>query len=148
MTDLDVVRMFWPDSRLSIFEIISIASFLQQGHRVQVYGYEPLTLPPGAEWLNAEGILPHSLMLAFRSGPGKQAYASFLDAFRYKVLLEKGGIWSELDSVCLKPLHSLPVPCVALSEYQPFTCGILRFAPGHPLVMALHDEGVRAEQGL
>jgi hypothetical protein len=81
-------------------EQCSIRSFLQNGHRYQLFAYGSVAgLPPGAELLDAATIVPTSTLFADDRG----TFAGFSNLFRYQLLLERGGIWTDLDVICLRP---------------------------------------------
>jgi len=76
-------------------------SFLRNGHRVHLYVYdEPEGVPEGVEVRDAVQILPRSQLFFHRRN---QSVAHFSDWFRYRLLFERGGLWSDTDMVCLKP---------------------------------------------
>ena len=82
-------------------ERLSILSFLANGHKFHLYAYDQLAeLPPGAEIIDAGQILPQSLIFRY-SGSG--SFAGFSNYFRYKLLLDRGGWWVDLDTICLRP---------------------------------------------
>ncbi len=103
---LPTVQMLWVRGPLSRLEQLSIASFLRNGHSVDLYSYEPpANVPAGANVLDARGILPESEVFLAPSREGFGSLAPFSDIFRFALLLEKGGIWCDTDVVCVKPLH-------------------------------------------
>jgi hypothetical protein len=92
---------FWHGS-LSWLEVLSIRSYLRQGHAVTVYAYEPLSnLPEGAECKDASDILPRA-SLSFYKGHGTPAV--FSDRFRLELLRRNLGIYSDLDVYCVRPV--------------------------------------------
>lgn len=103
-----------------------------------MFAYGTVRAIPGVEWRDAAEILPESEVFRYRSGPGKGSLAGFANLFRYRLLSLLGGTWSDLDIFCLKPLHTLPVPCVGLEAPQRANNALLRFPPGHPLMQELY----------
>ena len=105
--DRPVVQSLWIGSRLSVMEQLSIRSFLLHGHPFHLYAYEPVAnVPAGAVILAAEEILPASAIFRYRRpGHGQGSLAGFANFFRYKLLLERGGWWTDLDSICIQPLE-------------------------------------------
>ena len=64
----DFVQSLWVGSRLSTMEQLAIRSFLHHGHGYHLYTYDPPSvenLPPGAEELDAEAILPNSAIFEY-----------------------------------------------------------------------------------
>lgn len=99
------IQMLWVRGSLSKLERLSIASHLQNGHPVRLFSYEPIpNLPAGTIWEDARAILPESAIFTNPSSVGYGGLSMFSNFFRYRLLLQRGGIWSDCDSVCVKPL--------------------------------------------
>ena len=82
-------------------ERTSIRSFLGNGHSFHLYKYGKVEgIPKGVEVKDAKSIMDEGDMRKYK---GKKDYATFSDIFRYKLLLEKGGIWVDTDIICLRP---------------------------------------------
>lgn len=102
----DVVQSLWIGPRLSTMERLSIRSFLDHGHAVDLFTYgEVEGVPPGTNVLSGEDVLPAQDIFRYRQGPGQGSVAAFSNCFRYRLLLERGGWWSDLDVVCLGRLE-------------------------------------------
>lgn len=98
------IQMLWIGPRLSALERLSIASFLAHGHEVRLYTYGDVEgLPAGVVQHDGREIVPASQVFTYASGFGKGSYAGFANLFRYKLLLDHGGIWCDSDVVCLRP---------------------------------------------
>jgi hypothetical protein len=94
------VFSFWYGSPLSTIELLSIKSFQNHGHKFVLYVYDmDMEVPPNTIKKNANDIISHSDIFKYCG-----SFATFSDIFRYKVLYEYGGIWVDLDMVCIKPL--------------------------------------------
>jgi hypothetical protein len=52
----------------------------------------------------AAEILAEKEIFRCRGGFAKGSVAAFADLFRYKLLLERGGWWADMDAVCMRPL--------------------------------------------
>ena len=99
------VQSLWIGNRLSAMEQLSIRSFLANGHEHHLYAYGPLSgVPDGCVLRDANEILPRERV--FRD-PDIGSFCGVSDLFRYKLLLERGGWWMDLDVICLQPL---PIP--------------------------------------
>ena len=99
------IQMLWVRGPLSNLERLSIASQLRNGHPVRLFSYDPIpNLPEGTIWEDARAILPESAIFTNPSPVGFGGLCIFSDFFRYHLLLQRGGIWSDCDSVCIKPL--------------------------------------------
>jgi hypothetical protein len=113
---MDKERQFfnalWIGEKLSKLELLTIHSFLSQGHRFRLWVYDKLEtpLPDGVILANANEIIPKEKVFAYRNsnayGHGKGSYAGFSDIFRYKLLYERGGWWTDMDITCLKNIYT------------------------------------------
>lgn len=106
------VHSLWIGSTLSKIELLTIHSFIQQGHIFHLWAYENIQteLPAGVIIEDANQILPSEAVFRYRSankyGHGKGSVSGFSDIFRYKLLYMKGGWWTDMDVTCLKPLNA------------------------------------------
>ena len=99
----DIVQGLWIGQRLSVMEQLSIRSFLAHGHRYHLYTYDKVEgVPRGAVLRDAREILPRDRIFRYTEF---DTYAGFANFFRYKLLWERGGWWSDSDVVCLRPFH-------------------------------------------
>lgn len=95
----DVMQSLWIGPRLSAMEQLAIRSFLYHGHPFHLYTYAPVEgIPSGVVLKDANEIIPQKDIFLVRGG-----YSSFSDFFRWKLVLEKGGWWVDVDAVCLRP---------------------------------------------
>jgi hypothetical protein len=95
------VQSLWIGRSLSTLERLVIRSFLANGHGFHLYAYEEIAgVPEGTVLLDAGRILPAARIFRY-SGNG--SLAGFANFFRYKLLLETGGWWVDMDTVCLRP---------------------------------------------
>ena len=98
------IQMLWIGPRLSALERLSILSFLGNGHPVRLYTYGDVEgIPDGVEHRDGREVLPAESVFTYAEGFGKGGYSGFANLFRYKLLLDQGGYWSDTDTVCLKP---------------------------------------------
>src|SRR5690242_7747234 len=90
---LDPIQMLWVRGDLSRMEILSIRSFLGNGHPVHLYTYDcPGNVPEGATILDASKIVPEHLVPPAQTPPFQVgSYAIFSDYFRYSLLDLHGG---------------------------------------------------------
>ena len=95
------IQGLWINGSLSTMERLSISSFLAQGHEYHLYIYDDVQgIPPGTVVKDASEILPRSEIFRHTA---TGSYGVFSDVFRYKMLLERGGWWADLDVVAVKP---------------------------------------------
>jgi hypothetical protein len=84
-------------------EQLCIRSFLANGHEFHLYAYDNIpNIPDGTIVKDGNQVLPASMIFQYRDRP---SYAGFANYFRYKLLLETGGCWTDLDVVCLRPFR-------------------------------------------
>ena len=106
---------FWHGPALGPLREACLASFIAKGHRFDLYTYERVTVPAGVNLRNAGEILPISEIFYFDNPlSGKRDIGPFVDLFRYKLLSERGGWWSDVDAICL----SSEIPVVARAWAQ------------------------------
>ncbi len=107
------VRSFWTGNQLTNLEKLSISSYIHNGHEIEVFTYNRnLDFPTGTIARDANEIIPESKIFVDSRG----GYASFSDWFRFKMIFELGGWWTDLDSVCLKHLDIASEYCFALQD--------------------------------
>jgi hypothetical protein len=123
--------MFWHGAPLSRLERVSIASFVQNGHPVDVYAYDELKdLPAGAVLKDAAQILPRSALFLHER---TRSLAAFSDWFRYRILYECGGIWADTDVICLRPLDYDQPEIYAWQDERYINGAVLGLPPRHKL---------------
>lgn len=103
------IQMLWVEGPLSALERLSMASFVRCGHPVHLYVYGEVSgVPDGVVVLDGRSILPAERICRYgpAAGAGAGSLALFSNMFRYAVLQRCGGVWSDCDVVCLKPLEA------------------------------------------
>jgi hypothetical protein len=140
----DIFQSLWLGKRLSVMEQLSIRSFLDQGYSFHLYTYQDVeNIPQGTTVRPGDEILPADEIFCYQSGYGKGSYSAFSNCFRYKLLLDRGGWWTDLDSVCLRPLdfddqHVLGNERAPDGRCQP-AAGLIKAPPGSPLIAYCWD---------
>lgn len=116
------IQMLWVEGPLSPLERLSMASFMRCGHPVHLYVYGHVDcVPRGVLVLDGRSILPEERICRYgpAAGPGEGSLALFSNLFRYELLKRHGGIWSDSDMVCLKPLDDVvATDYVIATEYR------------------------------
>lgn len=103
-TNLDRVASLWVGNKLSEMEILSIQSFISNGHPYHLYVYDQIdNIPRGVIVEDANKIIPKKDIFYAPGPDGKMHLGSFSDIFRYKMLNLCGGYWVDTDAVCIKP---------------------------------------------
>ena len=123
------MQSLWIGETIGPFGELCIGSFLAHGHRFRLFCYQaPSDLPAGVEVCDAREIVGEEKIFCDQG-----SYAHFADLFRWTLLAERGGWWTDLDVVCLRPLVGLG-SCVFAREDDERVCGtLLRFPARHPL---------------
>jgi hypothetical protein len=143
---LPVIQMFWHGSPLSRIERLSIASFLQNGHPVDLYVYDEIgSVPQGVRLRDAAEILPRKLVFRHRK---TNSLGMFADWFRYRLLHERGGLWSDADMVCLRPFDYPRAEIFAWQDEQFINNAVLGLPAGDPLASWMADACERPNRWL
>lgn len=151
---LDFVNGLWIGKTLSPLELLCLNSFTALGHTFRLWMYQqPDTpLPDGVIVMDANDIIPHDQVFAYNNtdqfGHGKGSYAGFSDVFRYKLLYENGGWWTDMDVVCVKPLV-FDEPYVFRTHHNFDVVGnIMKCPPRSPCMFDCYNEAVLSVNAL
>ncbi|MCI5142062.1 MAG: hypothetical protein D3909_10145, partial [Candidatus Electrothrix sp. ATG1] len=125
---------------LSEMEKLCLASFQHYDHTVQLYVYEPPAgVPNGIELMDAEKVLPRRSIFKYKD---RDTYAGFANLFRYKLLLEKGGIWIDMDMICLNPFIFQEPYVFASENPHGVTNSMIKVPPGAEVMQFCYDRAV------
>lgn len=130
---------------LSNMELLCIHSFCANGHDFRLWVYNDIVNAPKnttggkLELCNANEILPQNKI--FRGKRGTLVH--FADFFRWKLLYERGGWWSDMDMVCLRPFNFSDEIVFGCSSENVANINILEFPSGHFLLKMMLDEFTR-----
>lgn len=101
---LPTIQSLWVGDPLSNLEKLCIRSFLDNGHEFHLYVYDDVQgIPAGATVKDANEIIPSREIFYTR----KKYVAPFSDWFRYALLAKRGGVWVDMDTICIKPFDFL-----------------------------------------
>lgn len=97
----------WIGKKLSHTELLTLYSFAEKGHEIQLWAYTEIkNIPDFVRIKDANLIIPESKVFKYGNKKeldwGKGSYAGFSDIFRYKLLYDEGGWWVDMDITCLK----------------------------------------------
>ena len=124
-----VVQSLWIGDRLSTLERLSVCSFLANGHEYHLYVYDDVkNVPSEVSIKDANEILPHSDVFKVNG-----SLALFADWFRWELLLKSGGIWVDMDLVCLRPLDFADTRLFGWQDSELVAIGVLGFEAGDEL---------------
>ena len=145
-TDDNNVNALWIGSSLSNVELLSIYSFIKNGHTFTLWAYDKIEtpLPEGLIVKDASEIIPRENVFCYKYtnqfGHGKGSYAGFSDIFRYKLLYEYGGWWVDMDVTCLKQFD-FDDPYVFRTHHDfPMVGNIMKCPKGSELMKRCYDE--------
>lgn len=95
------IAALWIGGDLSFLEQLCLKSFLDVGHAVTLYSYEPIgNAPEGVEMADAADILP---LTGFLRHERTNSPALHSDLFRYRLLATcDRTIWADTDAYCVK----------------------------------------------
>lgn len=145
--DAYTVNALWIGSRLSNLELLTIRSFMAHGHRFRLWAYDNIEtpLPEGIILADAGRIIPKHQVFAYRNsnsfGHGKGSYAGFSDVFRYKLLYEIGGWWTDMDITCLRPLYTDKAYFFRPHHELPVVGNLMKCPKGSELMRRCYEEG-------
>lgn len=131
---LPTIVSFW-HGPMSWLEALSIASFVRQGHKVEVYSYDSIPgLPEAAQPRDARAVLPEE-KLVFYKGHGTPGV--FSDHFRYAALRAGLGVYADLDVYCVRPIAGRPDYLMAWERPGSVNGAVLYMAAEAPLLADL-----------
>ncbi|MDD4576698.1 MAG: glycosyltransferase [Bacteroidales bacterium] len=145
-SNLHPIHALWIGTHLSPIELLCIHSFLEHGHEFHLWVYEKIQTPlPNTVILeNASMIIPKEEVFCYQNtnqyGHGKGSYAGFSDIFRYKLLYEYGGWWTDMDVICLKPLNFADEYVFRTHHDFPVVGNIMKCPKGSPLMLDCYQE--------
>jgi hypothetical protein len=129
-----VVRTFWQGGPMGPYQLLGLRSFIDRGHRVEVFTYDSgMTVPDWIERKNAADILPAERVL--RDLPDEKRSAINASLFRSALLHRLGGWWIDPDVVLLR--SELPpdeVFCGGLTEFGTVSTAAVKFPAAHPVL--------------
>ena len=124
---------------------------MDHGHPFHLYVYGDVeNVPAGTVVRHGTEILPAREIFCYQRGHGKGSVAAFSDCFRYKLLLERGGWWSDMDVVCMRPLN-LPEEHVlgyerAIHGGMNVGTGVMKAPAGSPLTRYCWQRALQADR--
>ncbi|MGR3513798.1 MAG: glycosyltransferase family 2 protein [Paracoccaceae bacterium] len=130
------IAMLWMRGELSFLEQLCVQSFLDAGHHVALYSYEPIgRVPDGVELRNAADILPETGFLVHER-TGSPALHS--DLFRYKLLEQSDRtIWADTDAYCLRRFQPVDGHLYGWESAHHVNGGVLGLPQDSPTLAAL-----------
>jgi Glycosyltransferase sugar-binding region containing DXD motif len=140
------VRSFWHGSALSPYQLVGPRSFVDHGHRVELFTYDPeIAVPSWIARRDANEILAADRVMSYQRDLGLGSFALHANLFRYALLHKLGGWWVDLDVVLLQPELPQSEIFFALEREDPLraTFSVLKFPPGHPALADAVDRCIQ-----
>ena len=140
----------WIGNVLSSMEILTIKSFIANGHVFYLWLYDSPIIDKidNLFIMNASDIISREFVFSYKNkntfGHGKGSYAGFSDIFRYKLLYEYGGWWVDMDITCLKAFD-FEQDYVFRAHHELDVVGnVLKCPKGSDLMKAAYEEAIEA----
>ena len=128
------LRTFWHGEAIGTYQLLCLRSFLDRGHRIELFSFDPgLDLPNWITLRDAAEILPRERVLRYL--PEQRRLAVHADLFRLALLHRLGGWWIDPDVVLLRA--ELPATDLWFSpafESGAISTAALKFPAGHPVL--------------
>lgn len=100
---IQIIQGLWIGPELSRLEKLCINSFLKNGHEFHLYTYQDVIgIPEKCKIKDANDIIPKDEIFYYSDTKGNPS--AFSNMFRYKLLYDLGGYWSDMDMICLKKI--------------------------------------------
>ncbi len=140
----------WIGSELSGLELLTIHSFIRFGYDFWLWKYDDIQtdLPEGLTIKNAAEIIPKEQIFSYKNsnqwGHGKGSLAGFSDLFRYKLLYEYGGWWTDMDITCLGRLPEFSEKGYVFRKHPklPLVGNIMHVPPKCDLMINCYKKGI------
>lgn len=141
-------QSFWFGGRLRPSQILCMKSFLDHGHEFDLYSYRSLSVPKGVRLMDAREIIPRSEVFFYSRGEGAGSVACFANLFRYRLLMLRGGWWTDTDVVCLTPQLPEGECFLEWQDEKVIAIGVLKFPQGHSFISELYERSRAAGKDL
>jgi Alpha 1,4-glycosyltransferase conserved region len=129
------LHTLWIGPHLTWLERLSLRSWLEHGHRVILWRYEPIEgVPAGVQLADAKAILPKGSITRHRQ-TGSVAF--FSNRFRYHLLRQQPATWLDADIVLLRPLDSARPHLFGWETPTSICNAVMRLPPESPVLKDL-----------
>ncbi len=125
---------FWTGPRLRDLDHLCVRSWLEMGHPVKFFSYEPVAnVPPGVIMRDAAEIMDRRQL--YDDAPELKAKPfTIANLFRLALLMKGEGVWCDSDYAMLRPLPEFDDFLVGREQNGKLCNAILWFPPEHPLM--------------
>jgi hypothetical protein len=129
---LPEIHSLWIGPRLTWIELLSLRSWLEHGHRVTLWCYDPIEgIPNGVCTADAAEILPKTAIIR-HSKTG--SVALFANRFRYHLLRRGPTTWLDADVVLLRPLSQASPHLFGWETPTSINNAVMRLPPESPVL--------------
>ena len=131
--------MLWVGDMLPLMMKKCIQSFIDQKHPVHLYTYDNIkNCSEDVTFMDANSILNESLIFRCKNKAHNNSIAPFADFFRWKLLYEKGGWWTDTDVYCIRPFI-FEKEYVFASVPTGINNHVIKVPPKSPLMLSLYN---------
>ncbi|TDL79455.1 class I SAM-dependent methyltransferase [Palleronia sediminis] len=103
---LPAIGTLWVGPALSWLEQLCLQSFVDHGHEMVLFSYDPVeNVPPGVRMAPASDLLPGDRIMR-HARTGSPAYHA--DVFRLNMMRDTDLIWADTDAYCVRPWEVSP----------------------------------------
>lgn len=125
------VNSLWIGETLPPLAELCLRSYLANGVAFRLFCYRDYdNIPEGTIVCDASTIIPEDCIFYHKNG----SLAPFSDWFRYVLLEERGGFWTDMDVICLTGKVPMEYPWFTWSRSETVTNGLIGFPPHHPVM--------------
>ena len=142
------VRTLWHGRSMGAYQLMPLRSFVDRGHRVEVFSYEPeLELPSWLQRRNAAEILGPDRIVRYL--PEEERFAIHANLFRYALLHQLGGWWIDPDVVLLGTELSADDHFISgPNEFNVVSTAAIKLPAGHPLMAGALEQAAPFEESV
>jgi hypothetical protein len=97
-----IVNGFWYGSELGELEKLCIDSWIENGYEFHLWIYDDIEVPNDVVVENANHIVSFNQYFTYNEGHSKGTPVAFSNLFRAQLLYQRGGLYTDLDVLCLK----------------------------------------------
>ncbi len=133
------INMLWIGNSLSRIEQLSICSYLAAGHTVNLFTFGPVAHVPehtrivdALEYMTTE---EYTQLRHYKTG----SYSLAADLFRYRLLKNDAGFWSDSDFVCIRPVALYQDHVFGWQNESSIANGFLYLTADSPVLLELLD---------
>jgi len=137
-------QSFWWGNALSPYEILCLKSFIACGHGFDLYTFDQnIIVPAGVQVCDASQLITKDQFFVYQSGFGQGSPAAFANLFRYRLLAERGGWWTDTDVVCLSEHVPVFAEFFARQDADVINVALLYFEAHDPVMVHCLDQTMK-----